>query len=250
MAERSRTVLIACGAALALGTSALLAAQSGGGDRNETVAGWQIEDVADTSQDDPTARIVRMTRNLGNQELSYEIRLYVGGGTGWANSYFSAGMGWENRGCNESGGAAVETGAPAGRPARLRALLARKLAGLEDDCGAPDGTTAPLLDGFEAAFARLSSWHAVRLAEVEAAAETMAASDYGSNDMDWGPDPDAHMDVNMTMGADMTIDMNAADMSVDGSYSEMNYIGSNITASEYEAMEAAANALKDEPERR
>lgn len=247
----SRTILLAAGAAAALAAtvSAAMLVQDDEvrPDRSETVAGWRIDDIPQPTEDDPVARLIRITREGENREISYEIRLSGYGGTGWTSTMYSAEMGWENSGCNRSGPAAVETGAPAQRPARVRGVLVRELGRLESACHAPAGTTAPLLDGFEAAFARLSEWHGERLAEIEAWAAAGNMAGY-SGDNDMSMYMDTNMDTDMETGSDMgaMADMNATyadDMSMDANAMDMEY-GTDMNWSASEAAEEAARAAE------
>jgi hypothetical protein len=146
-------------------------------------------------------------------------------------------MGYGNTGCNRGSSAAVETGAPAQRPARLRALLVRELGRLESSCRAPAGTAAPLLEGFEAAFARLSAWHGERFAALEAAREAGYAPGYLTPEEMAAGGNDAMMDMNM-------VEMDASDMSMDANYVDMGMTDMNATWDENAADDFSAEALE------
>ena len=214
--------------------AAIVAAQTApaAADRSEAVNGWRVEDVASTFADDSGGQVIRMTREVDGNRLVYEVGIYGdgSGGSGWANARYEADANLGGRSCWKAGSAAAETGPPAARGSRVRVVLARELAAVERNCGSPAGATGPLLDGFEGAFALLSAWHNVRLAEIEAAQEAeMAMND--PMDMNMSTDPDTSMDMNATA------DMNA-----------MPDVEYELEAAA-DALEAAANAAEaaDDP---
>ncbi len=240
MAKRGMTMVVA-GALLALGVAgtAIVSAQSAvTANRSETVNGWRVEDVGTDSADDPTGRLIRMTREIGPHRIEYEIEI-SGGGSRWGNARFGAGTNHDGRSCWKSGSAAAETGPPAARAGRVRTVLARELGQVERQCGSAPGETAALLEGFEGAFALLSSWHAGRLAEADAAAAADSAA-MGNAAYD-----DMGMDMNMDMGMDASADMNAAMDPETEAMEDSLEAAADAAAAAASAADAAMNAADD-----
>ena len=114
--------------------------------------------ASDGYADAPVDRRIVMSRTSGAHRLSYE--LYTSS-AGWMGSYDA-----NSNGCFSMFGLEVEGEfPPAERPRRTRAALLRALQEHERRCEEPPGSTTALLDGFEPAFALLSTWYEQRMAE-------------------------------------------------------------------------------------
>ena len=240
LASLAATALI-----VSAGGASFIAAAQGGEDRSETVAGWRVEDVDDELEEDPLTRTIRMTREVDGHELSYEMTLYPGGGSGWSGTRFGISTHSDNQACSRSASAATEIGPPAERAARLRELLSRELRRIERECRATPGTLDMLLAGLEPAFARFSAYHDDRHAAIQAA-ETQAEDAYALDDS--AMDDNMTVEMNMADAADMMVDMNATDMDTATELSETDTnisTNMNMTAEELEApADATENALR------
>jgi hypothetical protein len=213
---RKAPFIAAIAVVLGAGGGALLAArQSQPADRSETVGGWRIEDVAEEGADDPSARTIRMSREVDGHRISYETRLFAGSGPNWAGATFGIGTHGQNQACSHSASAAVEIGPAAERGARVRALLTEQLRGAERDCGEPAGALDMLLDGIEPAFARFTALHEERAVQLEAETATADNFAFDENEMT-APDDAATtaMDANLD---GMETNMSADDIGADPS---------------------------------
>ena len=110
-------------------------------DRQRTVAGWQVEDVAERDG----GRLVRLHRAAGGYRLQVEIAFWRGNDGRIQTTLV------EHSDCT-NGEELGRHAAP--RAAEIRALLARNLA----DCAAPPGRIAQLLRGLEPAWRLASAW--------------------------------------------------------------------------------------------
>lgn len=138
---------------------ALLIAAAPYPDRQRTMAGWQIEDVAE--QDG--GRLVRMRRETGGYRIRFEAAFWRG------NQFRMQTTLVEHSDCTN--GDYVDR--HSARALEVRALLAGHLAG----CGAAPARIGLLLRGFESAWRLASAWAAD--AEAATTAEAQAIADYG-----------------------------------------------------------------------
>lgn len=198
-------------AALPLAAAAFAAVQSPQSDmpnRQQTVAGWQIEEVTEPDSFDGTPRvIVRMKRETARQSVEYTLDAgsYYGEGT---NGNAFLGLGQDNMSCSLGDMVHADDGEMAARARQSREGLAAQIAQIERNCDAPAGTMTNILDGFEPAFAVAAGWYDERVAARNAAMEE-AGVDSGN---------DVWTDVNYVDGnyadmadAEMTAMMNATD---------------------------------------
>jgi len=150
-------MLLASGA----GVTAIAAMRSAPApDERREVAGWQVEDFIDRDREEP-ARLIRMTRRAGGETLVYEIVA----GYGWPGHYQATSDGGN---CSRNVDfRSDEVSTPALRGPAIRAALASVLPQFERLCGLQPGSSARLLDGFEPAFALLTSWYDRRRAECQ-----------------------------------------------------------------------------------
>jgi hypothetical protein len=128
-------------------------------DRQRTVAGWQIGDVAE--QDG--GRLVRMRRDARGYRVRFEAAFWRGNQGRMQTTLV------EHSDCTNGDVLDRHTA----RAAEVRALLAGHLAG----CGAAPARIGLLLRGFEAAWRLASAWAAD--AKAATAAEAAAIADYG-----------------------------------------------------------------------
>ncbi|HTU12575.1 MAG TPA: hypothetical protein VMG08_16920 [Allosphingosinicella sp.] len=165
-------------AAAGLATAAFAVAQPRAApDQRRQVSGWLVEDIAEPGDDDPDRRVVRMTRQVGEQRLVYDYVLSGGG--------FSGEDGYEAR----SGGGCFQSLPLAPLPgwrqmrnaAQARAAIARELPAFERVCGLAPGSATVLLGSFEDGFAVLSAWRQQRLAAYDAMAAENGPVPYESN---------------------------------------------------------------------
>ncbi len=151
------------------GDEAIQAAPAAKAAESETVGGWRIEEVDDSFQDDPRYRVVRIEHRLGRQRIQYVAQFSPWAPERWDGAY-SGSAANDATSCSTGGGAAPAVWpAPGERMRVMRALIVERLEALERECGVAAGTTAPLLDGFEAAFAALIARHESWQAEMRAA---------------------------------------------------------------------------------
>lgn len=146
-------LLISAGVIAALGPNA---------DRRRTVAGWQIEDVAE--QDG--GRLVSMRRDAGGYRLQFQVAFWRG------NQGRIQGTLVEHSDCT-NGETIGRDAAP--RLGEIRALLTGHLR----DCGASPGRIAAALRGIEPAYRLASAW--ADDAEAATAAEAAAIANYGGD---------------------------------------------------------------------
>jgi hypothetical protein len=178
--RRSPLGLLSILAAAGLATAALAVTQTRtASDQRRQVSGWVIEDIAEPTDDDPTRRVIRMTRQVGGQRLAYEVAFFDSGFVGEDGSEATSGN------CSQS--LLPLESQPAGLQARsaasARAALARELARFETFCGLPSGGASILLDSFEEGFAVLSTWRRQRLAEYDEMIAGNSPAPHESNDV-------------------------------------------------------------------
>lgn len=160
-----RRILAASGALLlpALAAGAIAAGEPGSGDRQRTVGGWLVEDLAE----EDGGRLVRMTRTSGRYRLEYHAVFWHGNdGVIQRVSAIGAGCGGDEE---------LERGLIF-HVDEIRARLAAGLA----ECGAPRNAVRAALRGVAPAYAlaRAWSWQAGAATRAEAA----AIANYGIDD--------------------------------------------------------------------
>ena len=199
-------------------------------DRHQFVAGWQIEDLADPSGEDPYRRTIRMRRQGEDWSVRFEFVEGAVAASTERNREANVGNCAQGHGGPDWGGSAADQARDA------REDLARLIADAQRSCDRTTDITSAALAGFDAAFAVAFAWDRERIAllaplrpgdEAEASSarnEASAAS--------------AEMDPAMD---DMYMDSNALDMSMD-----MNS-GADVMSSEMNASDGAEANSADPP---
>ncbi|HEY5713368.1 MAG TPA: hypothetical protein VIT38_15845 [Allosphingosinicella sp.] len=190
-------------------------------DRHRFVAGWQIEDVADPSGEDPYRRSIRMRRQGEDWSVQFE---FVEGAVAVSQSRNHEANVAQ---CSQSHGGPDWGGTAADQARDARADLSRLLAHAQRSCERNSDITAAALTGFDEAFAVALAWDRERIALLAPfRARDDAAGTPGGPAGDDGMTSTAEinaskddMSMDMNAGADMSMDMNA---SADDVSTEMN----------------------------
>jgi hypothetical protein len=178
--------------------AALAPASSQPPDRHRSVAGWQIEDVADGEDYDPMRRAIRLRREGPDWQIDYA---FVEGAVPVEpsrNAHVTIGS------CNEQYGNSEREGATVARARAARTRLLALIAAARQGCQRSTDVAADALAGFEEAFAAADAWDRERnaaLAPLRAAAEAAEESAGASEEPRAADAADAAMETNMSSEA-------------------------------------------------
>jgi len=167
-------------------------------DRHQSVAGWQIEDVAEGEDYDPMRRAIRLRREGPDWQIEFA---FVEGAVSVEpsrNVHVTIGS------CNEQYGNSEREGATAARAREVRIRLLALLAAAQHRCPQSTDVAAEALAGFDQAYAAADAWDRERIAALapfRAAADAAEAA-AGASEQPGAADPmDTAMETNMSSEA-------------------------------------------------